>query len=261
MDCAKGNVLTVVFVHGFPDTYRMWDQIIAASGRDDCVALDLPGFSSAAPDGWPSTVDAYVAWILAEVERRVAVGGPVHLVGHDWGCIMGLRAASLRPELFRSVAGGNGPIDENWPLHTHWKLWAQPGTGEAAMAAMNVDDLPPGLVHMGMTPEGARTNSLTTPGHKAVALTLYRSGVNVGRDWAADLARIVVPSMLIWGVRDMDVPVETGRRMAWRMGAEMVELDAHHFWPYAKPVEATQALQRLWAHAEREPTTILTRTP
>jgi pimeloyl-ACP methyl ester carboxylesterase len=82
--------------------------------------------------------------------------------------------------------------------------------------------------------------------------------VDIGRAWAPDLARIVVPSMLLWGVRDMIVPIEIGRRMAARIGAELVALDSGHFWPYEQPEQAAAALKRLWARAESTPETILT---
>ena len=48
--------------------------------------------------------------------------------------------------------------------------------------------------------------------------------------------------------------------MATRMGAEMVELDSDHFWPYRRPAEAANALRRLWERSESAPATILTQT-
>ena len=35
--------MPIVFVHGVPETWRVWDGIIGESGRDDVVALALPG--------------------------------------------------------------------------------------------------------------------------------------------------------------------------------------------------------------------------
>ena len=52
--------------------------------------------------------DNYVRFVIERIEALHDRGGPVHLVGHDWGCLLALRAASLRPELLRSVAAGNG---------------------------------------------------------------------------------------------------------------------------------------------------------
>ena len=75
-----------------------------------------------------------------------------------------------------------------------------------------------------------------------------------------DLRRIVIPSMLIWGAHDLIVPIEFRRRMATRMGAEVVALDASHFWPAAdnaKPVGAddpgTAAAQAALGRRRRRP--------
>jgi pimeloyl-ACP methyl ester carboxylesterase len=64
--------------------------------------------------------------------------------------------------------------------------------------------------------------------------------------------------MLLWGERDLIVPIEIGRRMAAKIGAEVVPLPAGHFWPYEAPKEAVAALTRHWKRAELIPYTILT---
>ena len=41
---------TVVMLHGWPDTYRLWDTTVAAlKDRYCCVRFTLPGFDTAAP--------------------------------------------------------------------------------------------------------------------------------------------------------------------------------------------------------------------
>jgi pimeloyl-ACP methyl ester carboxylesterase len=253
--------MTVVLVHGMPMTYRLWNGVIEQLDRDDeIIALDLPGFSSPAPDGWDARKETYVDWVIAQLEALVERdGGPVHLVGHDWGCLITLRVASLRPELLRSIAAGNGPIDEDWPLHSFWDHWNVPGEGERFMEEVLTTERAVAMMKtIGLSDELAETNTWTVPGGKDVTLALYRSARDVGREWGPDLRRIIIPSMLIWGVRDLIVPVEFGRRMATKMGAEVVTLDAGHFWPAERPAEAAAALMRHWDRAESAPMTILT---
>lgn len=252
--------MPVLFVHGVPATGRLWRGVIDRIDRSDAVeALDLPGFAADPPAGWVAHKENYVAYVIERIEALHARGGPVHLVGHDWGCLLALRAASLRPELLRSIAAGNGPIDPHWPLHNLWVEWMKPGVGEAS-----ADRLAEGgamvetLVRNGFPPEDAAANSFVTPGNARRILDLYRSAIDIGRAWAEDLARIVVPSMIIWGEEDLIVPIEIGRRMAARMGAEVVTLKAGHFWPYEAPDAAAAALRRLWTRAELRPHTILT---
>jgi pimeloyl-ACP methyl ester carboxylesterase len=252
--------MPVLFVHGVPATARLWRPILDLIDRSDEVeAVDLPGFATEPPAGWVAQKENYVDFVIERLEALHARGGPVHLVGHDWGCLLTLRAASLRPELLRSVAAGNAPIDEHWPLHNMWDEWMVPGEGEALMdrivAAGGMAEM---LQRLGFPPEDAKHNGWAYPGNGRRILSLYRSAIDIGRAWAPDLARIVIPSMLLWGERDLIVPIEIGRRMAAKIGAEVVPLPAGHFWPYEAPKEAVAALTRHWKRAELIPYTILT---
>src|SRR5687767_15804716 len=91
--------MPAVFVHGVPETHRLWDTVIANLHRDDCVALQLPGFGCPLPSGFDPHKDVYVDWLISQIE---AEEDPVDLVGHDWGGGLVLRLVSLRPDLVRS---------------------------------------------------------------------------------------------------------------------------------------------------------------
>jgi pimeloyl-ACP methyl ester carboxylesterase len=248
---------TAILVHGVPTTARLWDGLIEhLDGSRRVVALDLPGFSEPPPSGWIATKENYAAWLLREVEAVATHDGPIHLVGHDWGCLLSCRVASLRPDLLRSLTFGNGPIDEHWPLHAFWREWNVPGDGERWMDELDVDAMGSALLSGGMTDAMVRALPWRHQWNREVTLTLYRSAVNVGREWSADLARIVIPSMALWGQLDLIVPIEIGRRMAARMGAEVVGLNASHFWPAELPADAVRELERHWRRAEASPTTI-----
>lgn len=255
--------MPVLFLHGVPATAALWKPILARIDRDDEVlAPDLPGFAADPPDGWIAVKESYVDWVIELIERLHARGGPVHVVGHDWGCLLALRAASLRPELLRSIAVGNAPIDPHWPLHMLWTEWMIDGRGEKlADQLAEQNPMEDTLLRLGFAPEDARHNAFVYPGNARRILLLYRSAARVGQEWAQDLANIVVPAMFIWGERDIVVPVEIGRRMAARVGAEFVTLDADHFWPVERPEEAAALLRRLWQRAELRPYTILTQPP
>ena len=41
--------MPAVFVHGVPDTERVWSGVIARLRRNDVVTLSLPGFGGEAP--------------------------------------------------------------------------------------------------------------------------------------------------------------------------------------------------------------------
>jgi pimeloyl-ACP methyl ester carboxylesterase len=88
-----------VFVHGVPDTGELWDPVLEQLGRDDTIALRLPGFGEPVPDGFGCTKESYADWIT---EQLRAIDEPVDLVGHDWGSILVQRVATTHPELVRT---------------------------------------------------------------------------------------------------------------------------------------------------------------
>ena len=90
---------TLVMVHGWPDTWRLWDgQVPALSERYRCIRFTLPGFDRAQP-GRAYTVDEVVEAIRAVVDR------PVTLVLHDWGCLYGYQFAMRYPQLVERIVG------------------------------------------------------------------------------------------------------------------------------------------------------------
>ncbi|MGE4242649.1 alpha/beta fold hydrolase [Ramlibacter sp.] len=88
---------TVVMIHGWPDTYRLWDaQVDLLSGRRRCVRFTLPGFDPAKPPREPLP-DEIVDTIAAIVDR-VSPSVPVTLLLHDWGCVFGYQYAMRHAE-------------------------------------------------------------------------------------------------------------------------------------------------------------------
>src|SRR3990167_7194800 len=87
----------ILFVHGVPDTPVLWQPLVKALGLqpDSYKALALPGFAAPLPAGFTSSKDAYAGWLVEQME---SVGEPVHIVGHDWGALLVLRAVCLRPD-------------------------------------------------------------------------------------------------------------------------------------------------------------------
>ena len=100
---------TVLLVHGFPDTSRVWDPLVRElRGRFHVVRYDVRGVGGS--EGPPET-EAYRIERLADDLNRVAeaTGKRVHLVGHDWGAVQGWRAVADRPEGFGSFTAISGP--------------------------------------------------------------------------------------------------------------------------------------------------------
>jgi len=81
----------VVLLHGFPETSHAWTEVMLelASAGYTCLAPDQRGYS---PGARPLDVEEYALPRLAEdvVALADACGfARFHLVGHDWGAVVG----------------------------------------------------------------------------------------------------------------------------------------------------------------------------
>jgi pimeloyl-ACP methyl ester carboxylesterase len=234
-------------VHGNPDSSRLWSRVKEHLGdyEGEVLAADLPGFADPAPDGFPATKEAYVEWIVEQLE---GLGGGVDLVGHDWGSLLVQRVASIRPDLLASVACGGAVVDTEYPWHPLAQVWQTPGEGEKYMA----EELTPefGIEHLvenGVPREEAEHNIWLGEHGKDSILKIYRSAIEIGAEWQPDLERVTVPALVIWGRTDPYVPLEFGERLAARIKGELVVLECGHWWPFERPAETAEALLRHWS--------------
>jgi pimeloyl-ACP methyl ester carboxylesterase len=100
----QGTGTVALCLHGFPDNARSFRHqldVLAGNGYR-AVAPTLRGYepSSQPRDGDYNMVrmaEDVIAWIDRLGEERV------HLIGHDWGAVIGYAAAALAPERFHSL--------------------------------------------------------------------------------------------------------------------------------------------------------------
>jgi pimeloyl-ACP methyl ester carboxylesterase len=126
--------MTVVLVHGNPETATIWGPLVEAVGREDVALLSPPGFGAPLPDDFPATYLAYRDWLEAELER---IEPPIDLVWHDWGGGHVVNAVMHRPELVRSWASDVvGLFDADYVWHDFAQTWQTPGEGEELVEAL-----------------------------------------------------------------------------------------------------------------------------
>ena len=172
--------MSAVFVHGVPDTSRVWQGVVARLPRRDVVTLSLPGFGRPTPDGFDATKEAYVRWLLDEL---AAQPGPIDVVGHDWGALLVVRAVSLAPDRVRSWAVGGAPLDPDYEWHQAARLWQTPDVGERVMEATTVPAMEKALAAAGVpAADAADAAARVDSTMKRCILALYRSAVHVGRE-------------------------------------------------------------------------------
>jgi pimeloyl-ACP methyl ester carboxylesterase len=224
----------------------VWDAVVGRLRRDDVTRLDLPGFGCALPAGFDPVKESYLEWLVGELDE---MSRPIDLVAHDWGAILALRAVSVRPDLVRTWAAGGGPIDERYVWHEWARIWQTPGAGEEAMTLLTPEALAAGLTDAGLSARDAeRAAACVDETMKSSILSLYRSAVRVGEEWAPALVHVTAPGLVLWGENDPYAGVDVAARMAERVGAELLAFrGCGHWWQLERADEVAAALERHWA--------------
>ncbi|GAA4889669.1 alpha/beta hydrolase [Ferrimonas pelagia] len=79
---------TIVMIHGWPDTHRLWDpQVVLLKDRYRCARFSLPGFELG--DRRQGRDLAQMIEVIDQVVTVVSDGKPVILMLHDWGSFYG----------------------------------------------------------------------------------------------------------------------------------------------------------------------------
>ncbi|NVN48647.1 alpha/beta hydrolase [Mycolicibacterium hippocampi] len=249
--------MTVVLVHGNPETDAVWGPLFDALGRTDVVLLSPPGFGAPLPSGFSATFLAYRDWLVGELER---FDQPVDLVGHDWGGCHVVNAVMHRPDLVRSWASDVvGLFDRDYVWHDMAQGFQTPETGEQLVAMMqdgSVQDRAQQLVAFGI-PADVATSFAAAQGPEMgqAVLALYRSArqpalADAGKALGDAAAR---PGLSLLATEDPFVGTEEMRRRAAdRAGARTEVLDGlGHWWMVEAPAAGAAILARFWESPDR----------
>jgi pimeloyl-ACP methyl ester carboxylesterase len=246
--------MTVVLLHGNPETPAIWGPLIAALGRDDVITPRLPGFGVPTPEGFGATWREYIDWFVGVLE---SIGEPVDVVGHDWGAGIALPAVCERPDLFRSWATDcTGLFDPTYVWHDMAQVWQTPNDGEAAVAAwadMPDDDKRQLFVSLGMTPDIANDLAAALDMEMGrCVLALYRSAAQPAlSEYAASMLSNASqrPGLAIAATDDPYVGgVEAQRRAAGIAKCQVGVLDdLGHWWMVQDPARGASLLSEFWS--------------
>jgi pimeloyl-ACP methyl ester carboxylesterase len=246
------STMTVVLVHGNPETDAIWGPLVDALGRKDVVRLSPPGFGAPLPDGFPATYLDYRDWLEGELE---GIDEPVDVVGHDWGGGHVVNVVMHRPELVRSWASDAvGLFDADYVWHDLAQVWQTPGEGEQLVETMlggTVEDRAEQMVALGI-PLDIATSIVAAQGPEMgrAILLLYRSAgqpamADAGRSLENAAAR---PGLSLLPADDPYIGSdEIRRRAAERAGARTEVLNGlGHWWMVQDPARGAAALTRFW---------------
>jgi pimeloyl-ACP methyl ester carboxylesterase len=246
-----GTGPAVVLLHGFASSIVTWRDVMPALARShDVVALDFPDFGgSEIRQGLPPS--AFPRLVLALMDRLGI--GRASLVGNSLGGGVAIVVAALHPErvdrlvLMDSVGYNLATGDRPWLLRAAGYrpvarlLEALPIRRPMVTLALRQvfhDDrlVAPERIDEYVAP-------LMRPGAVAAAQALLASGDGMGvRDL---VARVRVPTLVLWGREDAWVPVEHADRFVAAIpGSRKVVIEGcGHLPQEERPAEVTRLLQ------------------
>ncbi|HVL03342.1 MAG TPA: alpha/beta fold hydrolase [Acidimicrobiales bacterium] len=203
----------VILLHGFPQTSQTWSPYLArlAGAGFRAIAPTQRGYAAAAR---PPDVDDYAIDLLVADVLGVADGLGVdrfHLVGHDWGGVVGWALAAASPDRLCSLTSVSTPH----PRALAWSVWRSfqlarswyvglfqlPKLPERLLTAGNGSLLRRLLRHSGL-PDAmidAYTDAMLQPGAMAAAINYYRASRLSG---TVAVGRITVPTLYVWSTHD-----------------------------------------------------------
>jgi haloalkane dehalogenase len=207
---------TLLMVHGYPESSYMWRHLMEATAAVgwQAVAPDLPGYGDSPYDG-PGTWERHQE-ALDEFHREQELG-PVVLVLHDWGGLIGLRWACEHPESVRALVLSNTGFFPDGQWHGMAKAMQTPGQGEEFIDG--VDRAAFGSMLRSVSSKmDERTldeyfKAYGSPERRRGQLELYRSG-DFSKVEAYDLGTLIQPTLLLWGAEDPFAPVAGAYRFA-----------------------------------------------
>lgn len=273
---------TLVLVHGWPDSHRLWDNLLPRIiDRFHVVSYDVRGHGGSTDPGdhrgfrIPELAKDFFAVIDA-----VSPDAPVHVLAHDWGSVTVWDAvcepdAELRVASFTSVSGPNLDHAGLWAR----RRFARPTPGNLAgplsqlasvayQFAFMTPVVPGAVMRLGGermfrlglrlaqgTPMDRVTLAETFPDDAANGLQIYRANLVVGKVLSARERRTKVPVQLIVPAYDPAVrPAVFDDEAEWTERLWRRDLKAGHWVPYSHPEAlASAAIQLIDAVSGQEP--------
>jgi pimeloyl-ACP methyl ester carboxylesterase len=248
----------VLLLHGFPENATMWDGVAPAlhAAGLRTIAPDQRGYS---PGARPAGIEAYsMRHVVADALGLLDAlePGPVHVLGHDWGAVVGWQLAGRHPERVRTLTAISvpHPAAHGAALRTdpdqqqrsgYITVFRRPDAEDLLLAddAMRLrrmlEPLPAATVDRFVAP---LVGALTGP------LNWYRAMSGADLD---GLGPVTVPTTYAWGTEDIAVSRAAAEGCAAHVAGDyrFVELPGVGHWvPELEPdTVARLALERISA--------------
>jgi pimeloyl-ACP methyl ester carboxylesterase len=232
----------IVLLHGFADNAATWNRVVPPLAvNHKVIAIDLPGFGNSTKPWSRPLLPGYIEVVRAVLAAE-DVGGPVSLMGNSMGAVVSLLFAAQHPECADGIVLIDMPA-----LRTVPRLWRLAMSRPAELALRTgLRALPDGTAQFGLgwiythlaAANPRRLDPLVREGfaspyalreRAASILPLGRALLDELR--TAELGALVattgVPTLLVFGSRDLLTPARVLRRVGRPGGAVVLPACGH----------------------------------
>ncbi len=252
-----GSGEPLLLLHGLAGSTRNWVEVLPdLLQRHRVVAVDLPGHAGSGrlPRGASTTDFAEVAAAVLEQEGL----GPALVVGHSFGGLVAIRLARSRPELVRGLLlvapAGIATRTRSAQVLMLASATVRPGRMVAPFRHRYAERtwyrralFRPWFVSdaVALTPLATRGLLDAQREHgdtKTAARAIHAD------DPRRDLGGVSCPALILWGARDIQLPVDDAFEYARRLGARLrLVADCGHLVIVERPGAVLDALAELSA--------------
>lgn len=240
----SGSGPDLVFCHGTPWSSWLWRPYAAALANRFTVHLwDMPGYGESSKDPEHRVSLDVQGELFADLLEHLGLEQP-HVVAHDYGGAVSLRAHLLHSRRYASLALVDVVTLAPWGsdffrlVREHADVFTAlpPAMHEGALRAYIR-----GAAHRPLSPETLDMLVAPWTGPEGQA-AFYRQVAQADQAYTDQIEPILgdvdVPTLVAWGTEDTWIPMQQGRRLAGAIPGARLELveDAGHLVQLDQPV-------------------------
>ncbi|OLR92629.1 alpha/beta fold hydrolase [Actinokineospora bangkokensis] len=247
-----GTGPAVVLCHGTPWSSWLWSRFAEALGREHAVYVwDMPGYGKSSKDP-DHPVDLGVQGeLFADLLQHWGLDAP-HVIAHDYGGAVSLRAALLHGAAYSSLALVDVVALRPWGSEFFRLVAANAEVFAALPPAVHRGALEAYIgtaSHRGLRPDDLAELTgpwLTDEGQQAFYRQIAQADERFTADLEDHLHDLRIPVHIIWGDQDTWIPPDRAHRLAGAIPGATVEVigGAGHLIHLDAPVELATALTR-----------------
>lgn len=253
----RGSGPPIVFCHGTPWSSWLWAPFAEAlSSEFTTYVWDMPGYGQSSKDPGHSVALDIQGELLHDLLEHWHLSAP-HVVAHDYGGAVALRAHLLHDSRFASLALVDVVALAPWGSNFFRLVREHAHVFSALPAAIHngvIRAYVAGASHAGLTRQ--QTDALVAPWLGETGQAAFYAQIAQADQAYTDEIEPLYPSLdlsvlVLWGCNDTWIPVNRAHRLADAIPGAQLQLvkDAGHLIHLDQPIQLANRLQR-WLNSQ-----------